>query len=151
MNIEADPANALAMLSHLPIDIPSLDRLTLLLQSGDLAEYGLDRATVTRHYLQHGLRQIESMASSSGSGERGLSGGRMREDGTGPDDGYSGPRGRDAQARAVRLLVLFVRNLVRKALVPPEELYFEIQEICVRFVWIREVREFRAFLEEGGS
>jgi len=49
----------------------------------------------------------------------------------------------------VKLLVLFVRNLIRKGMVGPEQMFYEIQEICVRYVWVREVREFRAFIEEG--
>jgi hypothetical protein len=51
----------------------------------------------------------------------------------------------------VRLLLLFIKNLMRKGLVGIEVLYFEIQEICVRYVWIREVREFRGWVEEGGD
>jgi len=43
--------------------------------------------------------------------------------------GTAPAHGREAQIRAVKLLLLFIRNLVRKALLPPEDIYFEIQEI----------------------
>lgn len=56
---------------------------------------------------------------------------------------------REAQIRAIKLLVLFIRNLIRKGVVGPEEIFFEIREICVRYIWIREVREFRVWVEEG--
>ena len=56
--------------------------------------------------------------------------------------------GREAQCRAVKLLLLFVKNLIRKGLVGTDVLYFEIQEICVRYVWIKEVRDFRLWIEE---
>jgi hypothetical protein len=38
---------------------------------------------------------------------------------------------------------------MRKGLVGPQVLYFEVQEICVRYVWVREVREFRNWVEGG--
>ena len=53
---------------------------------------------------------------------------------------------RDEQIRAIKLLVLFMSSLVRKGLVDPQCIYYEAQEICIRYIWISEVREFRTFL-----
>ena len=58
----------------------------------------------------------------------------------------TGDTGRIAQIRAIKLLVLFMTNFVRKGLVDPQRIYFEAQEVCVRYIWVGEVRTFRAFL-----
>jgi hypothetical protein len=47
------------------------------------------------------------------------------------------------------VLLLFIKNLIRKGLVGTEVLYFEIQEICVRYIWIKEVRDFKTWVEQG--
>ena len=60
-------------------------------------------------------------------------------------------RDREGQSRAIRLLVLFITNLVRKGYVDPQQLYYEVQELCIRYIWVREVRDFREFLYEGVS
>ena len=57
--------------------------------------------------------------------------------------------GKEAQSRAVKLLLLFIKNLIVKDLLGTQWFYLEIEEICVRYVWIKEVRDFRTFLEEG--
>jgi len=44
-------------------------------------------------------------------------------------------------------LVMFMKNLLRKRLLPVQEMAFDLEEICVRFIWIVEVRDFRKFLE----
>ena len=54
--------------------------------------------------------------------------------------------GREAQIRAIKLLVLFMTNLVRRGFVDPQSIYYEAQEICVRYIWVSDVRAFRAFL-----
>jgi hypothetical protein len=57
--------------------------------------------------------------------------------------------GKEAQSRHILLLLLFIKSLIRKGLVELDVLYFEIAEITVRYVWIKEVREFRTWAEEG--
>ncbi|KAI9868019.1 MAG: hypothetical protein M1813_006764 [Trichoglossum hirsutum] len=51
-------------------------------------------------------------------------------------------RGRAAQAQAIRLLTVFINSLVTKRLMTVQELYFEIEEIGVRYIWIPEARGF---------
>ncbi|PSN65865.1 hypothetical protein BS50DRAFT_588667 [Corynespora cassiicola Philippines] len=134
--LETEPEVATQELRHLPVELSYLDFLTTLLQEGTLLALSIDPAPIMSDYIQHALRLAEKMGQPPESSS--LNGNSEDID-----------RGREAQARAVRLLLLFIRNLIRKALLPPEAIYFEIQEICVRYVWIREVREFRAFVEEG--
>ncbi|KAF2865537.1 hypothetical protein BDV95DRAFT_652543 [Massariosphaeria phaeospora] len=148
LRLQHDPAAAIPDLTHLPLELSSLDFLTTLLQDATLQRLSLDPAPLISDYIQHALRLTEAMGqppppagSSSPSASTASSSSVSDED---------LDHGREAQTRAVKLLLLFMRNLVRKALLPPQALYFEIQEVCVRYVWIGEVREFRAWVEEGG-
>ncbi|ORY13212.1 hypothetical protein BCR34DRAFT_481547 [Clohesyomyces aquaticus] len=144
--MEMDPKSAVDELTHLPVELAYLDFLTTLVQNQTLQKLDIPASPVIRDYIQHALRLAEHMgehpratpASVPESSNSAVNGGA--ED---------GEHGRAAQTRTIKLLLLFLRNLIRKALIPPEDIYFEIQEICVRYVWIREVREFRAFIEEG--
>lgn len=153
-HLESSPTAATSTLTHLPLDLPSLDLLTELLQTRTLEGLSIDPIPVIRDYIQHSLRLVERMGlphdNFSVYSPFAIDG---REGNETVDDDYqtgtAPAHGREAQIRAVKLLLLFIRNLVRKALLPPEDIYFEIQEICVRYVWIKEVREFRAFIEEG--
>jgi hypothetical protein len=144
--LEDDPEAARRELTHLPIELQYLDFLSTLLQERTLQRFSIDPAPVICDYLQHALRLVERMGqppgTSAAGSSNGLNGGRY---GDSEDIEY----GRDAQAQAVKLLLLFIKNLIRKALLPPDAIYYEIQEICVRFVWIKEVRDFRAFIEQG--
>lgn len=138
--LATEPEHALAELTHLPLELSSLDFLTTLLQERTLQALDIEPAPVIADFIQHALRTMEAMGRSSGE-----TGGAAE----GEEQEVLLESGREAQTRGVRLLLLFMRNLIRKALLPLESIYFEIQEICVRYVWIREVRQFRAFVEEG--
>ncbi|KAF2644081.1 hypothetical protein P280DRAFT_224411 [Massarina eburnea CBS 473.64] len=145
--LQTEPEVAIPELTHLPIELSSLDFLTTLLQEGTLQSLAIDPAPVISDYIQHALRLTEKMGeppSSSSPESSSVNGGSEQVI----------DHGREAQTRAVKLLLLFIRNLIRKALVGMEAIYFEIQEICVRYVWIKEVREFRTFIEgesDGGD
>lgn len=134
-NLASRPDVAPAELSHLPLSIPTLDFLTTLLADRTLEAHAIDPAPVINSCIQSMLRSVERM-------------GRLPtpED---DSDGNMAPWGKDTQREAVQLLLLFIKSLIRKGLVGIEVLYFEIQEICVRYVWIKEVREFRTWVEEG--
>lgn len=143
--LTSDPTIAFEDLTHLPIALPALDFLTTLLTEHTLTKHHIESAPIVTSYIQHALRLVEHMGQPPGLNteppyqtEIGI------ETGTDILD-----HGREAQSRAVRLLLLFIRNLLRKGLFEVEVLYFEIQEICVRYVWIKEVRDFRAWVEEG--
>lgn len=167
--LETHPESTIQELTHLPIDLPTLDLLTTLLQEKTLQKLSIDPTNTIRSYLQHALRTLESMSQPpnpiSPTTEHAPN--RHTNNDNNANDLTADPtlsheqqqqqqlhqppteRSRPAQIRAIKLLLLFMRNLIRKALIPPEDLYFEIQEICVRYVWVKEVREFRDFVERG--
>ncbi|TKA70677.1 hypothetical protein B0A49_04381 [Cryomyces minteri] len=89
-----------------------------------------------RTYIQHSLRDTERRSKNV----------PTDDETTTADTPYTDP---DSQTRALKLLVLFVKNLIRKSIVAPEQIYYEIQEICVRYIWVKEVRDFRNFMETG--
>ncbi|KIW00192.1 uncharacterized protein PV09_08232 [Verruconis gallopava] len=134
-----DPQEAMHTLTRLPIDLASLDLLTRLLESATLnAETA---STLTREYVQHSLRIIERLGTTFSPDS---------DSGAAFDPMIEGlPTGKDEQARAVKLLVLFMKNLLRKGLLPVQELLFDLREISTRYIWIPEVREFTNFLEGG--
>ncbi|KAF2838386.1 hypothetical protein M501DRAFT_1005259 [Patellaria atrata CBS 101060] len=147
--LRTNRAVALQALVRLPIDLPSLEFINSLLLDHTLEDQGIEPGGVVREYLEHALRRIERTSPPNNTYTHhpsNLNSNRTTEQ----EDTDSGIGGREEQIRAIKLLVLFIGNLIRKGLVQPEKIYFEIQEICVRFVWIREVREFRSFVEEGG-
>ncbi|KAF2709967.1 hypothetical protein K504DRAFT_454346 [Pleomassaria siparia CBS 279.74] len=146
--LESNPESAIQELTHLPIELSSLDFLTTLLQDNMLERYSIDPAPVISDYIQHSLRLTEQMGEPPDPASEGSFAG-VSITGSNGNSGQGIGHGREAQTRAVKLLLLFIRNLIRKALLPPEAIYFEIQEICVRYVWIKEVRDFRSFIEDG--
>ncbi|UPX17253.1 uncharacterized protein EKO05_0007619 [Ascochyta rabiei] len=141
----SDPAAAFEDLTHLPIALPALDFLTTLLTEHTLAEHNIDSAPLVTSYIQHALRLVEHMGHSPGLNTEPP---HQTEIGI-ETDTETLDHGREAQSRAVQLLLLFIKNLIRKGLMGVEVLYFEIQEICVRYMWIKEVRDFRSWIEEG--
>ncbi|KAF2503243.1 hypothetical protein BU16DRAFT_521827 [Lophium mytilinum] len=154
--LEVSPETAISTITHMPLNIPSLEIITSLLEKRVFEDLSIEPLPVLRDYLQHSLRLVEKMglpapnippdASSSTDG-----GGR--NDSFNEQDSDEVPsHDREAQVRAVKLMLLFIRNLVvHKRLLPPQEIYYEINEICVRYIWIKEVREFRAFIEQGAD
>ncbi|KAJ4366756.1 hypothetical protein N0V95_000085 [Ascochyta clinopodiicola] len=144
-NLSSDPTAAFEDLTHLPIALPALDFLTTLLTEHTLADHAIDSAPLVTSYIQHALRLVEHMGQPPGLPTLPP---HQTEIGIETDTETLG-HGREAQSRAVRLLLLFIRNLIRKGLMGVDVLYFEIQEICVRYMWIKEVRDFRLWVEEG--
>jgi hypothetical protein len=139
--IQTDPEETSRALMRLPLDLPSLELLTQVLEGE--ASSMIDADTITREYIQHSLRIIERIGSVfSPASENGFS-----TTGNGEDEHL--PSGREEQIRAVKLLVMFMRNLLRKGKLPVQELSFDIEEICVRYLFIGEVKEFRKMLEGG--
>jgi hypothetical protein len=142
-----EPDTTLQEITRLPLELSFLDFLNELLTERTLESHGIDPAPIVTGYIQHSLRLIEMMESPPPASSENSS----------PGDGTNGAApdvtiweyGKEAQIRSVRLLLLFIKNLIRKGLLAPEVLYFEIQEVCVRYVWIKEVRDFRTWVEEG--
>lgn len=147
------PDIAIQALTHLPLQLLHLDFLTQLLGDHTLEAHAIDPAPIITSYIQHSLRTIERMGEPPPI--------REEEDGfAGADSDAHHPMaetngiweyGQEAQSRSVKLLLLFIKSLLRKSLLGAEGLYFEIQEICVRYVWMKEVRDFRAWVQGEGE
>jgi len=141
--LQIDPQGVIHALTRLPIDLTSLELLTNLLTSPNFQSMNLNGVSITCEYIQHSLRTIERMTSGNTSDAEGYSDDSTSEHST---DSIT-PGGREEAIRAVKLMVLFLRNLLRRSVVQYQDLYFDIEEICVRYIWIKEVREFRKFLD----
>jgi hypothetical protein len=155
--LKTDPTSAFEDLTHLPIALPALDFLTTLITNHTLDVANLesidsiDSKLVVTTYIQHALRLVEYMGQPSDANSH-IDPPRQTNIGIDTDTSML-DRGREAQSRAIRLLLLFMKNLIKRGLVGVEPtdditLYYEIQEICVGYVWMREVREFRVWLDE---
>ncbi len=159
--LRLDPDYTLHQLTHLPVELPALELWNGLLASKTLDGLVQDTSTVVCDFIQHGLRGIESALEPYDGSPTVLSayGGSDFDDelGSGDDDSRSSrssahavlvDRSADGQGRIIRLMVLFVRNLLRKRLVDQSALFFELQELCVRYLWVPEVRDLRAALHD---
>lgn len=130
-----DPGKTVHLLTRLDGEIPSLNLLTQLAAKDNhiLASVGADKTHVILEYIEHSLRTIEKL---------------------GQDDNHDSypdvnepVRDKEKQEKLVKLLVMFIKNLLMEDLVKFQDILMEIKEICVRYIFIREVREFRAWLQ----
>lgn len=150
-NLETETNLDLAVhqLTHLPLTITTLDFLTTLITDQKLAPHRIDSKSVVLSFVQHALRIIEYARQPPDPASEPPP---QIDIGINTHFGY----GRDAQMWAVRVLLLFVKNLIQKGFVdvyPDKEytLYYDIQEICTQYIWMGDVREFKAWLDEGVS
>ncbi|KAG9204333.1 hypothetical protein G6514_001407 [Epicoccum nigrum] len=135
-------------LTRLPIALPALDFLTELITRDNLSDHAIDSKEVVLQFTQHALRLIEHIGQPPHPTSPCPA---VTDIGLPIDDAH----GREAQTRALRLLVLFLRNLVKKGevavhLVPGERcsLYWDLEGMYRSYMWMREVREFKAMIEE---
>jgi hypothetical protein len=144
-NLEAHPDAAIFDITRLPISLTYLDFLTTILSERTLEKHSIDPAPVITQYIQHALRAVERMdkppSPSSDANAEWSERTRL--------EGEVLEYGKEAQSRHILLLLLFIKSLLRKGLVQMDTLFYEIAEITVRYVWIKEVREFRTWAEEG--
>ncbi|KAL1798898.1 hypothetical protein ACET3X_002935 [Alternaria dauci] len=143
--LKEDPEQAVQELAHLPLEISSLDFLTKLHVSRTFEELGVNGQDVTLHYIQHALRLIEKMEAPPPTSHQDTT-----TNGTANGVGNGTPiveYGKEAQTRAVVILLLFIKSSISKGFLEAASLFFELQEICVRYVWIKEVRDFRAWAQ----
>lgn len=166
-SFKTDPAATLNELHHLPLTVQSLETITTFLSSSLPQTYSISREDFARNYAQRCLRTLEQLsdhlrqrhrhqtspfpplriplvaeASSSASSPSWTSATATYVEDT-YTDGGSGIVGREEIARLVTLLLLFMRSLYRKGIVEPASLDWELQELCIRYIWVEEVREFR--------
>jgi hypothetical protein len=141
-NLELHPETAIFDITRLPITLTYLDFLTTILTDRILEKHAIDPAPVITQYIQHALRTVERMDKPpSPSAEE------VSEELRAQSEVLE--YGKEAQSRCIQLLLLFIKSLIRKGLIELDVLFYEIAEITVRYVWIKEVREFRTWAEEG--
>jgi CCR4-NOT transcription complex subunit 11 len=134
-------------ITRLPSTIMPMDLITTLLIKGCVE----DVPWMVHGFLANALRTIEHM------GSRAPTSAHTQHLEQYYDESSSSPvtppeasglptpiieRGRAAQAQAIRLLAVFINSLVTKRLMTVQDLYFEIEEIGVRYIWIPEARGF---------
>lgn len=137
-------------LTHLPLSLPALDFLTSLITT-HLLPPSISPSEVILNFTQHALRLIEHM-------------GQPPHPPSTPcppvtDIGVAGDgaHGREAQTRALRLLVLFLGNLVRKGRVETGReggrwsLYWDLEGLYRSYMWMGDVREFKGLIEGLGG
>ncbi|KAF2851831.1 hypothetical protein T440DRAFT_478340 [Plenodomus tracheiphilus IPT5] len=132
-NLSQNPSTAVHELTRLPLELPHLDFLTKLLTDRTLESHSIDPTPVILSYIQHSLRTIEKMSSPPPTLDTALETLSPTTNGNsaGDSDGVVIIEyGKEAQSRCVKLLLLFIKSLIRKGLVGVEALYFEIQEVC---------------------
>jgi hypothetical protein len=138
--LDMDSNIAVFEITRLPISLTYLDFVTKILTDRTLEKHSIDPAPVITQYIQHALRTVERMGkppSPTSNADEERAEGEMLE------------YGKEAQSRHILLLLLFIKSLIRKGLVEMDTLFYEIAEITVRYVWIKEVRDFRTWAEEG--
>lgn len=143
------PRSVFAELTHIPIALPALEFLTNLITTFTLEEHDIDPKEVVLCFVQHALRLIEHM---------GQPGTINHEPPVQTDIGIivDDEHGREAQSRALRLLILFLKNLNRKGLIvvgldKKYTLYYDLEGMYRSYMWMKEVREFKTLIEQGDS
>lgn len=129
-------SEVLSTLSFLPVVLATLDLLNRTITQPRLLTK--DEASLLLHgFLANAIRAAEAMGENGGTT---AAAGYEEYDGTGSGVGNGGG-GRRAQTRCVTLLCLFITSLLRGGVVEAQEVYYEVQELGVRFVWVKEARE----------
>jgi hypothetical protein len=144
-NLKQQAETAVFDITRLPITLTHLDFLTTILADRVLEKHSIDPAPVITQYIQHALRTVERMDKPPSPSADAMS--EWSEDVRGESEPLE--YGKEAQSRCIQLLLLFIKSLIRKGLIELDVLFYEIAEITVRYVWIKEVREFRTWAEEG--
>ncbi|KAF8545351.1 hypothetical protein BDD12DRAFT_800421 [Trichophaea hybrida] len=101
-------------LEFLPISLGSLEMINDLVSKTKLLT-GEETQHLIHNALSNGVRRAEAM-----------------ED---------GGRGRQAQARLVGLLCLFLRSIIRTEVVAVEDVFYVLQDLGVKFMFVKEARE----------
>lgn len=127
--------------SYVPITLPALEIVNdVVLSKTPLLTY--DEVCILVHeVLENGIRSAEAMGG-LGAAVRGLD-----SNGMSPGGGAGGMAAtRQAQSRHVKLLCLFIQSLLRNDVVDLQQLYYQIQDIGVKFMFVKEARElWRAY------
>ncbi|KAL0636554.1 hypothetical protein Q9L58_004509 [Maublancomyces gigas] len=134
-------SEVLSTLSFLPVVLATLDLLNRIITQSRLLTK--DEASLLLHgFLANAIRSAEALGENGGAAAAAAAAGYEDYEATGGGvAGGVGGGGRRAQTRSVTLLCLFITSLLRDGAVEAQEVYYEVQELGVRFVWVKEARE----------
>lgn len=152
--LQQNPSAVRSALLQMPADnIKALELFNGLLAMdimGALAQAGTDRPQLIRDFLQHALRNLESLSEAI----QGTARPRSASDDADHTPESSTPQPvtdapseipttelRERLVRAARLMALFVRNLIGKEYVTNTDINVEIMELVTRYSWVKEVKE----------
>ncbi|KAE9966438.1 hypothetical protein EG328_008922 [Venturia inaequalis] len=142
------PENTLQCLIRLDISIDSLNLLCQLAATNNhiIENVGVEKIHVMREYILHALRTIEAMVQPEEHYTESSNTSNVSND-PASDTSNEPPKGRDEQERGITLLAMFMKHLVSEGLVGYKDIYYEISEFVTRYIFVKEVRDFRNFLE----
>ncbi|QDS76085.1 hypothetical protein FKW77_006143 [Venturia effusa] len=145
--LRVDPENTRQYLIRQDISLDSLNTLCHLAARDNhaLESAGFEKIHVMREYIDYALRTIEAMGQEEHYNESSNTSNVSNDPSS--DTSNEPRRGRDEQERAITLLAMFLKHLVSNDLVRANEIYFEINEFCTRYIFVKEVRAFKDFLE----
>jgi len=116
----------LATLPYLPANLQTLELLNLLVTQPTISKNALtaeDASTLVHAFLANATRATESLG--------------LPADVTTNEVAID----RAAQARQVQLLCLFIQSLLRNNVMNFSEYLYDIQSLCVNFLWVPEAAE----------
>lgn len=154
-------------LERLPVELEVLELLNAICRGGVSSANG-GQALLTKQevgrllhgYLSRAMLKIESLGSSPGnrtpgpnslmtdmgyfSGANGSLNGMSTPGSSGTTPGQGGLAGlqvKAKQTRMVQLLCLFIVSLLNAGIMHEKEYHYEIEELRVRYIWVKEARE----------
>ncbi|TGZ81967.1 hypothetical protein EX30DRAFT_395339 [Ascodesmis nigricans] len=133
----------ISALPHVPITISGLELINDIVTKQ--RSLSADQARILIHtILEKGIRHVESLGASSttpSSSPSALSASGV-VDHTIPGTRIGSVAAqREEQTRHVKLLCLFIQSLLRSDTVEPLQLYYQIQDLGVQFMYVQEARE----------
>ena len=151
--VRVSPEECFHWLVRLPVNLKALDFINKVVTSDIPAKFERKPADLARDFLQHALRKIENMNGSGSDTPRShspllsdspRSASRFFPAGSAGDVHAS----KEDMIRAIDLLIVFLRNVISRAVLNLDEAFLDVNEICVRYIWLPQVRDFRAWLDE---
>jgi len=164
----AERNELLNALERLPVELEVLELLNAICRGGVLSANG-GQALLTKQevdrllhgYLSRAMLKIEGLGSSAGNrtagpnslmvdiGYLGGANGSLSgmptpgsRGGTTPGQGgLAGLQVKAKQTRMVQLLCLFIVSLLNAGIMHEKEYHYEIEELRVRYIWVKEARE----------
>lgn len=127
----------LTALAGIPASLNALETLNILITQTQLLTKD-ETSRLVHEFLANAIHATETMGGSTSSF---TAGNRTPEYHQGGGVGTGVGTGKRAQNRQVQLLCLFVQSLLRAGGVDVADVYYGVQELGVRFMYVKEARE----------